>query len=179
VCSWAAVLGGELPRITEGAGIRARGGGQARLSAGGSWQTAGMSSVNLLGEPPATLLPDTPEASALVATGTAAVEVAARYPAFSLAWAILAEGALSRGQAVEAYAYARTGYHRGLDALRRNGWKGHGPVPWSHEPNRGFLRCLAALARAAGEIGEADEATRCWTFLNDSSQDAYEALKGA
>jgi Protein of unknown function (DUF3151) len=138
-----------------------------------------MNSVNLLGEPPATLLPDTPEASALVATGTAAVEVAARYPAFSLAWAILAEGALSRGQAVEAYAYARTGYHRGLDALRRNGWKGHGPVPWSHEPNRGFLRCLAALGRAAEEIDEADEATRCWTFLRDSSQEAYAALKGA
>jgi hypothetical protein len=137
-----------------------------------------MSSVNLLGEPPATLLPDTPEASKLVAAGTAVVEVAARYPSFSLAWAILAEDALSRGEAVEAYAYARTGYHRGLDALRRNGWKGHGPVPWSHEPNRGFLRCLAALARAAEAIDEADEASRCWTFLNDSSQEGYTELKG-
>jgi Protein of unknown function (DUF3151) len=138
-----------------------------------------MSSVNLLGEPPATLLPDTPEASTLVAAGTAAVEVAARYPAFSLAWALLAEDALSRDQVVEAYAYARTGYHRGLDALRRNDWKGHGPVPWSHEPNRGFLRCLAALARAADAIAEEDEASRCWTFLNDSSQEAYAELKGA
>src|SRR5271166_6538180 len=133
--------------------------------------------VNLLGEPPATLLPSPAAPEALVATGTAPVEVAAQYPAFSLAWAMLAEAALDGGRPVEAYAYARTGYHRGLDALRRNGWKGHGPVPWSHEPNRGFLRCLAALARAAGEIGEVDEADRCWTFLADSSLEGYENLK--
>jgi hypothetical protein len=137
------------------------------------------SSVNLLGEPPATLLPDMTEASALIAGGASAVEVAAKYPAFSLAWALLAEPALDEGRPVDAYAYARTGYHRGLDALRRNGWKGHGPVPWSHAPNQGFLRCLAALARAAEAIGETDEATRCWTFLNDSSTEAYAALKGA
>ncbi|HEX4833087.1 MAG TPA: DUF3151 domain-containing protein [Trebonia sp.] len=137
------------------------------------------SPVNLLGEPPATLLPDTPEASALIAGGTPAVEVAARYPAFPLAWALLAEEALSGGRPVEAYAYARTGYHRSLDALRRNGWKGHGPVPWSHGPNQGFLRCLAALAGAAAAIGEDDEATRCATFLRDSSAEAYEQLKGA
>jgi hypothetical protein len=135
------------------------------------------SPVNLLGEPPATLLPDTPEASKPLADGTSATEVAAKYPAFSLAWAVLAEDALARGQAVESYAYARTGYHRGLDALRRNGWKGHGPVPWSHAPNQGFLRCLAALARAAGTIGEADEAARCWAFLRDSSAEAFEELK--
>ncbi len=79
---------------------------------------------------------------------------------------------------MEAYAYARTGYHRGLDALRRNGWKGHGPVPWSHGPNQGFLRCLAALARAAEAIGETDEATRCWAFLHDSSAEGYEELRG-
>jgi hypothetical protein len=136
------------------------------------------SSVNLLGEPPATLLPDMLEASTLVAEGTAAVEVAAKYPAFSLAWALLAESALDGDRSVEAYAYARTGYHRGLDALRRNGWKGHGPIPWSHAPNQGFLRCLGALARAAEAIGETDEATRCWTFLNDSSSEAYAALAG-
>jgi hypothetical protein len=134
--------------------------------------------MNLLGEPPATLLPDMLEASALIADGTAAVEVAAKYPAFSLAWALLAESALDGNRSVEAYAYARTGYHRGLDALRRNGWKGHGPIPWSHGPNQGFLRCLGALARAAESIGESDEATRCWTFLNDSSSEAYAALAG-
>ena len=134
--------------------------------------------VNLLGEPAPTLLPESPEAESLVAAGTPAVEIAARYPAFSLAWAMLAESALRSGSFVEAYAYARTGYHRGLDALRRNGWKGHGPIPWSHEPNQGFLRCLAALARAAGAIGETPEAERCWTFLRDSSTEAYTALKG-
>jgi Protein of unknown function (DUF3151) len=133
--------------------------------------------ANLLGEPPATLLPPTQEAEALLASGAAPVEVAARYPVFSLAWALLAEAALDGERPVEAYAYARTGYHRGLDALRRNGWKGHGPIPWSHEPNRGFLRCLAALARSADSISETDEAQRCWKFLSDSSAEAYTELK--
>jgi hypothetical protein len=133
--------------------------------------------ANLLGEPAPTLLPESPEAETLVAEGVPAVDIAARYPAFSLAWAMLAESALAADSFVEAYAYARTGYHRGLDALRRNGWKGHGPIPWSHEPNQGFLRCLAALAQAAGAIGETPEADRCWTFLRDSSAEAYAALK--
>jgi hypothetical protein len=133
--------------------------------------------VNLLGGPPATLLPPQVDAEKLVTSGVAPVDIAAKYPTFSLAWALLAEEALNGGRPVEAYAYARTGYHRGLDALRRNGWKGHGPVPWSHEPNQGFLRCLAALAAAAGEIDEADEEQRCWTFLADSSKEAYEELK--
>ena len=133
--------------------------------------------VNLLGGPPATLLPPQVDAEKLVTSGVAPVDIAAKYPTFSLAWALLAEEALDGGRPVEAYAYARTGYHRGLDALRRNGWKGHGPVPWSHEPNRGFLRCLAALARAAGDIHETDEEQRCWTFLADSSKEAYEELK--
>jgi hypothetical protein len=132
--------------------------------------------VNLLGEPPATLLPSQPDAEALVASGTSPTEVAAQFPAFPLAWAVLAEDALAMGQPVMAYAYARTGYHRSLDALRRSGWKGHGPVPWSHEPNRGFLRSLAALATAAGQIKEAEEEDRCWTFLRDSSREAYAEL---
>ena len=121
---------------------------------------------NLLGGPPATLLPPVTEAEALVSSGAAPVEVAAKYPAFSLAWALLAESALADGNPVEAYAYARTGYHRGLDALRRNGWKGHGPVPWSHEPNQGFLRCLAALAtrRRRDRRGpKRDAAGNSWT----------------
>jgi hypothetical protein len=132
---------------------------------------------NLLGEPAPTLLPTDEEPSRLVALGTAATDVAASYPTFSLAWAMLAEDALAAGRPVESYAYARTGYHRGLDALRRNGWKGHGPIPWSHAANQGFLRCLAALARAAGAIGETTEAERCWTFLSDSSAEAYAELK--
>jgi uncharacterized protein DUF3151 len=133
--------------------------------------------TNLLGEPPATLLPSDDAAEALVASGVTPTDVAAKYPAFPLAWALLAEDALDAGRYVEAYAYARTGYHRSLDALRRSGWKGHGPVPWSHEPNRGFLRALAALARAAGAIGETPEEERCWAFLRDSSPEAYAELK--
>src|SRR3954449_967819 len=109
---------------------------------------------NLLGGPAPTLLPDDPEPRELLASGADPADVAAKYPASSLAWAQLADQAFEAGRVVESYAYARTGYHRGLDALRRAGWKGHGPIPWDHRPNRGFLRCLAALARAAGEINE-------------------------
>jgi hypothetical protein len=105
-------------------------------------------------------------------------EVAARHPASSAAWATLAEQALANHQFVAAYAFARTGYHRGLDQLRRSGWKGHGPIPWSHEPNRGFLRCLHALARSADAIGEAEEAARCAQFLRDSDPAAADALAG-
>jgi hypothetical protein len=125
---------------------------------------------NLLGGPDPVLLPGTPEADAELAAGTPAAEVAAHHPTVSAAWAALAEEAIDRPErqlrdTVAAYAYARTGYHRGLDALRRNGWKGYGPVPWSHEPNRGFLRCLTVLARAAEAIGETDEQERCTQLL--------------
>ena len=74
-----------------------------------------------------------------------------------------------------AYAFARVGYHRSLDSLRRNGWKGHGPVPWEHVPNRGFLRALAALSQAAGRIGEEAERERCDEFLRDSSPEGHAA----
>ncbi|MGP4109358.1 DUF3151 domain-containing protein [Streptomyces sp. 4N509B] len=133
---------------------------------------------NLLEGPPPTRLPDDPAPRELLAAGTPASEVAARHPASSLAWAQLADEAFAGGRGVESYAYARTGYHRGLDALRRNGWRGHGPVPWEHEPNRGFLRALHALARAAEAIGEREEAERCSTFLRDSSPTAAETLAG-
>ena len=128
---------------------------------------------NLLPEPPATLLPPDP---ASAAQGLSAEDLAARFPASSAAWATLAEQALAAGQTVAGYAYARTGYHRGLDQLRRNGWRGSGPVPWSHEPNRGFLRCLHALGQAAAAIGEQDEASRCAQFLRDCDPAAMEAL---
>jgi|SRR5262245_15605918 len=133
-----------------------------------------MAPENLLGEPPETLLPADPAAAA-----DADPEAAARAnPASSLAWARLAEQALADGRDVEAYAFARTGYHRGLDALRRNGWRGHGPIPWSHEPNRGFLRALAALATASERIGDTEEADRCRQFLRDSSDEGYRELVG-
>ena len=124
---------------------------------------------NLLGGPSATTLPVDP-AAPLAATDPHAA--AAAYPTSSLAWALLAEQALELNEPdadLAAYAYARTGYHRGLDALRRAGWKGFGPVPWEHVPNRGFLRALAALAHAAGRIDDVEEATRCSEFLRDSS----------
>ncbi|MBP0461556.1 DUF3151 domain-containing protein [Streptomyces montanisoli] len=131
---------------------------------------------NLLGGPPPTELPDSPEPRELLASGVSPADVAAKYPTSSLAWALLADDAWTGGRVVESYAYARTGYHRGLDALRRAGWKGHGPVPWEHEPNRGFLRALHGLARAAQEIGEDDEYERCATFLRDSSPAAADTL---
>jgi len=136
-----------------------------------------MTHENLLPGPPPTHLPEDPGAAALAA-GADPTDVAAKYPAASLAWAELAERALAAGEAVPAYAFARTGYHRGLDALRRSGWKGHGPVPWEHEPNRGFLRALHALGAAATAIGEQDEAERCRTFLAESSPAGAAALGG-
>ena len=98
-------------------------------------------------------------------------EVAREHPAFLDAWARLAEAALDAGDDVGAYACARVGYHRGLDAIRSAGWRGSGPVPWHHEPNRGFLRSLWMLGRAAAAIGETNEAERCATFLRDLASD--------
>ena len=132
---------------------------------------------DLMAGPPSTRLPDDPAADELTSGATPA-QVVRSHPESPIAWATLAEIALadSGTDDVTAYAYARVGYHRSLDLLRRNGWKGHGPVPWEHEPNRGFLRALAALAVAADRIGEASEAARCSEFLRDSSPSAYDEL---
>jgi hypothetical protein len=139
---------------------------------------------NLL-EPSETRLPaDEAARSALDAALAAGADVgalpaaAAAHPAYSGAWAALAERALAAGDPVTAYAFARTGYHRGLDQLRRNGWRGSGPVPWSHQPNQGFLRSLHLLGLAAGVIGETDEASRCAQFLRDCDPAAADALAG-
>ena len=134
---------------------------------------------DLLGGPPPTLLPDEAEPRDLLERGGDPADVAAAHPTSSLAWAVLAEGAYERRSYVEAYAYARTGYHRGLDALRRSGWKGYGPVPWEHEPNQGFLRALHMLGQAAGAIGEDEEAARVRQFLADSDPVAVEALQSS
>ncbi|MCG7311268.1 DUF3151 domain-containing protein [Brachybacterium halotolerans subsp. kimchii] len=125
---------------------------------------------NLLGIPPTYLPEDHPDTAvaAALADGADARELAARYPASSLAWAELAQEALESEDPVAAYAYARTGYHRGLDALRRAGWKGQGPIPASHAPNRGFLKALALLGESAGRIGERDEAERIRDFVQDA-----------
>lgn len=121
--------------------------------------------------PPETVLPEEPAElrhaieQARMGAGdrlTALGAVAAGAPRSSAAWAAMGENASSD---IEAYAYFRVGYHRGLDALRANGWRGSGYVRWSHPSNRGFLRSLAGLARCAALIGEGDEAERCEIFL--------------
>jgi hypothetical protein len=132
---------------------------------------------NLLGGTPETLLPANPEADAALAAASDPAEVAARFPSYCAAWAALAERAMAGGDPVAAYAFARTGYHRGLDQLRRAGWRGHGPVPWQHGPNQGFLRALNMLGVAAGAIGEDEEAVRCREFLADASPAAAAALE--
>jgi hypothetical protein len=141
---------------------------------------------NLMPQPPATLLATDVDADSAIravpldapdaAAGLKAV--AARFPTYSAAWARLAENALTGGDPVTAYAFARTGYHRGLDQLRRSGWKGYGPVPWSHAPNQGFLRCVNVLALAADAIGEAEETARCVQLLRDCDPAAGDALAG-
>src|SRR5262245_1883311 len=92
----------------------------------------------------------------------AVAEVVGAAPRVPAAWASL--GDLARDD-VEAYACYRVAYHRGLDRLRQNGWRGSGYVRWNHDENRGFLRALAGLARAARRLGEDDEAQRCRAFL--------------
>ncbi|HEX3287258.1 MAG TPA: DUF3151 domain-containing protein [Mycobacterium sp.] len=130
---------------------------------------------DLLGPDPVRL-PGDNAAEAELAAGDDPAKVAAAHPTASVAWAALAEQALADDEVITAYAYARTGYHRGLDQLRRNGWKGFGRVPYSHEPNRGFLRCVAALAKAAGAIGETDEHARCLDLLDDCDPSARAEL---
>lgn len=134
--------------------------------------------ADLMAGPPPIQLPVDPAAE-LLAAGETPAAVVRRLPASPLAWATLAEAARDGGaDEVTVYAYARVGYHRSLDTLRRNGWKGHGPVPWEHEPNRGFLTALALLALAARAIGETDEWERCSSFLRETSATAYDVLLG-
>lgn len=127
-----------------------------------------MSNVSLTpsGPPETVLDPEPAEAvAALAAAGTvrdAVSTVVARFPRCLEAWAQL--GDLARDD-VEAYAAYRVGYHRGLDRLRASGWRGSGYVRWDHPTNRGFLRALAGLERAAAAIGERDEQERCALFL--------------
>ena len=132
--------------------------------------------------PAPTYLPVDPAVDELAAAGDERfLEVVAAHPTSSWCWALLAEQALAAGTLagdLAGYAYARTGYHRGLDALRRSGWKGAGPVPWEHAPNQGFLRALYALSVAAGRILDTVEQERCAQFLRDSSETAYQQLAG-
>lgn len=133
---------------------------------------SGLSPVRLTTGLPETVLPE--ESGAVMAGLRSAMEqpgerrrhavsdVVRSSPRSLAAWAAL--GSLARDD-VEAYAYYRVGYHRGLDALRASGWKGSGLVRWAHESNRGFLRCVDGLRSAAGAIGEHAEEERCAQFL--------------
>ncbi|MCU1498705.1 MAG: hypothetical protein JWM47_2658 [Acidimicrobiales bacterium] len=92
----------------------------------------------------------------------AVAAIVAAHPRFLDGWARL--GQLGRDD-TEAYAAFRVGYHRGLDRLRANGWRGSGYVRWRYPENRGFLRALHGLSITAGRIGETDEEERCAFFL--------------
>jgi Protein of unknown function (DUF3151) len=135
-----------------------------------------MSEIPLGTAPPETVLPDAPpdaeralaEASSASDQFAALAAVAARYPRYLAAWAALSE---QSADPVTAYAFARTGYHRGLDTLRAAGWRGSGYVRWRYPSNRGFLRSLEALRRRAKEIGESDEEERCAFFLRQLDPD--------
>ena len=143
-----------------------------------------MADVSFTGGIPETVLPpEDPQALAALAAAleqpaddrrAAVAAVVARWPRFLDGWARL--GQLGRDD-VEAYAAFRVGYHRGLDRLRQNGWRGSGYVRWRHEGNRGFLRALEGLRRQAEAIGETDEAERCAQFVAqlDPSWDGSDA----
>ncbi|QGU03883.1 DUF3151 domain-containing protein [Corynebacterium comes] len=128
--------------------------------------------------PPPVHLPADPAAD----SDPAAAGTAFAHPDSPLVWATRAESLLdaaatgSDDDKLTAYAFARTGYHRSLDRLRANGWKGWGPVPYSHESNRAVLRSIAALARAARLIGEDAEYDRCRQMLSDADPESVARL---
>jgi hypothetical protein len=136
------------------------------------------------GPPETVLAPESPEALTALddALSTdpgerraAVAAVASQWPRFVDAWARLGE--LGRDD-VERYAYFRVGYHRGLDSLRAQGWRGSGYVRWRHETNRGFLRALEGLRASAAALGEADEEERCRHFLHQCDPDWPPAAGG-
>jgi hypothetical protein len=151
-------------------------------------------SINIpLGQPDVVLSPD-PDDSARQALETLSAfqagkidrsacqeqlrALAARYPTSLSTWATLGEISLPH-DVITAYAFFRTGYHRGLDRARASGWNGSQPLPWEHENNQGFLRCLYGLMCAATEIGEAAEATRTRNFLRDLDTSDHFAVGNA
>lgn len=133
--------------------------------------------INDMMAPPPLRLPADPAAG----LDTAAAQTAFDHPDSPLVWVTRAEMLLSAGNLddvarLTAYAHARTAYHRSLDRLRANGWKGWGPVPFEHEANQPVLRAIAALARAARLIGEDNEYDRCRQMLSDADPASVEKL---
>jgi hypothetical protein len=136
------------------------------------------SSVPLTSGLPETILPQAPgQAQGALSRALAEPEdqrkaalaqVAAAFPRYIDAWAALAEVATDT---IEGYAYARVGYHRGLDTLRGAGWRGSGYVRWRYPSNRGFLRALDQLRARTAEIDERDEEERCALFLHQLDPD--------
>lgn len=128
---------------------------------------------------PSTVLPPAePDAEARLAAARdlaepdrkqAIADVVAAFPRFLAGWAALGDAG---EHPIERYAAYRVGYHRGLDALRANGWRGSGYVRWSEPTNRGFLGALRGLQEMAVAIGESDEAERCAQFLVQLDPDA-------
>ena len=125
-----------------------------------------------------TILPEEEQSAlealdAAVAAGDSASlrAVAGRWPGLIDAWARLGLHALAEGDAVTAYACARTGYHRGLDRLRASGWGGVGMVRWARPTNRGFLRSLELLLVTSARLGDEAEAERCRRFLLELDPD--------
>lgn len=167
-------------------GVLAR--GQRSVAGAAVRYGAGMSELPLHGVPVTRLEPEPLEATSGLEQAQALAQrdpaagrrqlraVVADAPAFLGGWAQLAEWSLEDGLPVDAYALARTGYHRGLDRIRSAGWRGQGPVPWSHEPNQGFLRSVRALMQAAQTIGETVEAVRCRNFLLQLDPDDAQAV---
>lgn len=122
--------------------------------------------------PPPVQLPDDPAAGNDLLND----DTALTHPDSPSVWAARARRELDGGDVLVAYAYARTGYHRSLDRLRANGWKGWGPVPYSHEPNRGVLESIAMLALTSQAIGDNAEYDRCRQMLSDADPAAVEKL---
>jgi len=111
------------------------------------------------------LRPDVREALAAAADTDSLYDVVRLDPLCLAAWASLGEASYAAGDDVASYAFSRVGYHRGLDLLRSSGWRPGVQVLWRDETNRGFLRALYGLLRAAAAIGEGAEARRCREFL--------------
>lgn len=104
-----------------------------------------------------------------------AAAVVADHPRSLIAWCALGDAAT---ETIERYAAYRVGYHRGLDALRANGWRGSGYVRWADETNHAFLGCLRGLGQMAATIGEADEAERIALFLGQLDPSVPHGIAG-